>query len=103
MSISTYIPTNKGNVAMREDLDSLWVQCQTDTSERRAKFYGVFMLRSIAYEDTVVQALGTGKRQGRYKQRFGFLHTDYAAIFSDEYPQVLHPEIRTELRQRLLT
>jgi tetratricopeptide (TPR) repeat protein len=87
---------------MRDDLDSLWAQCQTDTPKRRAKFYGVFLLRSISHQEIVAQVLGTSKSQGRYKQRFGFLHTDYASIFSDESPQTLRPEVRANMRQRLL-
>ena len=87
---------------MRDDIDSLWAQSQADTRERRAKFYGLFLLRSILPPATVEQALGTSKNQGRYKQRFGFLHTDYTPIFSNENLLELHPEIRMEIRQRLL-
>ncbi|MBO0792902.1 MAG: tetratricopeptide repeat protein [Ktedonobacteraceae bacterium] len=88
---------------MTEDPDSLWRRCQADTPKRRAKFYGLLMLRSISPQGIVAQVLGTAKSPGHYKQRFGFLHTDYAPIFSDDSHQDLHPEIRMKLRQRLLT
>ena len=86
------------NQKMRQLID----QCLADTSSRRAKLYGLALLRAINDPRKVSHALGIGKDKRGYTQAFRALYQSYDFVFTDETHQYFHADIRDFLRQRLL-
>lgn len=87
---------------MIEQMQKLLDQCLVDTSTKRAKLYGLALLRTISKPRMVSQALGIGKDKRGYVQSFRAFYQDYAFIFTDETHQSMHEDVRDFLRQRLL-
>lgn len=86
---------------MIEHTQKLILQLLGDTPTRRAKLYGLALLRSIRVPRTVSQSLGL-KNKNTYTQAFRSLYQDYDFAFTDASHQYLQEEIRVFLRNHLL-